>query len=113
MLPELWARLRDEKFLRPGHEVQRNRDNRRLILIGRLKPEVGRMQAQAVLASAAARVPDRDSGSEPAMPLVLSPAVLFPINSEMRPFLLLLMAPTALVLLIACANLANLLLARA
>jgi ABC-type antimicrobial peptide transport system permease subunit len=113
MLPELWVRLRDETLLRPGHDIQQNPENRRLILIGRLKPEVSRMQAQAVLSSVAARVPERDSDSDRAMPLLLSPAVLFPIHSEMRPFLLLLMAPTGLVLLIACANLANLLLARA
>ncbi|MGC4049773.1 MAG: ADOP family duplicated permease [Paludibaculum sp.] len=112
MLPELWVRLSDERLLRPGYDIRKDADNRRLILVGRLAPGVTRNQAREELSAIAARVPERKQENEGVFPIELRPAVLFPLNQEMLPFLVLLIAPTGMVLLIACANLANLLLAR-
>lgn len=113
MLPDLWIRLSDEGLLRPGYDIRKDPENRRLILVGRLAPGVTRRQVEEELSAIAVRVPDRRASDEGVFPIELRPAVLFPLNSEMLPFLFLLMAPTGMVLLIACANLANLLLARA
>jgi len=112
-LPEVWIPLRDESILQPGRELQKNRTERRLIVIGRIQPNVRLTEAQAALSAIAGRMPASPSDREAIRSVVLYRAVLFPLNSEMKAFAFVLMLPTALVLLIACANLANLLLARA
>lgn len=111
VLPDLWIRHGDEAAL--GSNTRQDPDARRWILVGRLATGVTRTQAQAELTAIAARLPEPHPDEEGTHPLELRPAVLFPLNAETLPFLLLLMVPTGMVLLIACANLANLMLARA
>ncbi|MGH9740140.1 MAG: ABC transporter permease, partial [Candidatus Acidiferrales bacterium] len=79
--------------------------------VGRLKPGVTLQQAKANMDSVARHLaeayPDADNGAGIA---------LFPLKQDVvghiRPFLLVLLASVAFVLLIACVNVANLLLAR-
>ena len=97
-------------------------DENWLYMIGRLKPGVARPQLQAKLSGLLRQVlaPTRTYSSEKDRAalgrahLVLTPggAGIQPIQEEYSSHLQLLMWTAALVLLIACANIANLLLAR-
>ncbi|HEX4631690.1 MAG TPA: ABC transporter permease [Chthoniobacterales bacterium] len=89
----------------------RNAQGRYLTVIGRLKPgvtmEAARTEMNAISASVSQELPEFDTGwGTKVVPLRAE------LSGEIRPALLLLSGAVAFVLLIACANVANLLLAR-
>ncbi|MEY2504720.1 MAG: hypothetical protein QOG27_1000, partial [Verrucomicrobiota bacterium] len=93
-----------------GPEAREAR-GRYLTVIGRLKPgltiETARSEMSSIYASVTQELPDFDTGwSTKVVPLRQE------LSGEIRPALLLLSGAVAFVLLIACANVANLLLAR-
>lgn len=94
-------------------EQQRSRAFHSLAVIARLKPHVSIQQAQAEMSTIAARLasayPQEDGGWGIRVTRLNDVRQL----DEARPALLLVMAAASLVLLVACANIANLLLARA
>jgi predicted permease len=101
---EVWMPL-------PWKYAPETRGGHFLQVVGRLKPGVTLDQARAEMTTLAARLarqyPDSNTGWT---------TLLFPLHDilveEVRPALLLLLGAVAFVLLIACANVANLLLAR-
>jgi len=109
--PQVWATLQIDPA-RPG-----SRGSHFLYLLGRLKDGVSRQQAQAELDSLTKYWGDTGSAKEHHFSLERHTIVSYPLQSEVvgniRPALLMLFGAVAFVLLIACVNVANLLLARA
>jgi putative ABC transport system permease protein len=91
--------------------LERNRNDHNFGVVGHLKPDVTVKQANAELNAIEHRIGEQVVGLKDwATTVVLLSDV---VSENVRSGLLLLLAAVALVLLIACANLANLMLARA
>ena len=108
--PEVWAPLQ------LGPPNPRQRGSHFLYLIGRLKPGVSPVQAQQEInrhvEQSAARLGQNHPFSEKFHP-ILTFALHDEVVRSIRPALWMLLGAVAFVLLIACVNVANLLLARA
>jgi len=85
------------------------------MVMGRLKPGVTVPQAQANIAAIAGHLEQEypQTNEQLGVAVYSVPQSPFSLKQDMRPALAILMAAVAVVLLIACANVANLLLARA
>jgi len=87
------------------------RNNHFINLVGRLKPGVTREQAQADASAIARRMEEQEPGNKGLGALVVP--MQEQITGDSRNALLVLLGAVAFVLLVACVNVANLLLARA
>lgn len=113
---DMWAPISMQRELEPGADFLTDREGYWIFVVGRLKPGVTRAQAQAnvsVIASQLQREhpdPNRKNWGAAVTPNSgIDPGALTYVDA----FSALLMVLVGLVLLIACANAANLLLARA
>ena len=111
---ELWLRARDdlpEMSIAPSASLRTLRDSRYLGVVGRLREGVSLTGAQAemdhVAAALAREYPDANAGQGARVEPLFDA-----LRRGARPALLLLLSVAACVLLVACANVANLLLAR-
>jgi putative ABC transport system permease protein len=122
--PQTVVGVMPERF--PGTDIRRpglwvresslpldGREERSVVVTARVASGMTLRAAEATLSALAGRLPQSVPASEAIRTIRLRPAVLFPINEEMAPFAALLLFPALLALIIACANLANLQLARA
>src|SRR5712671_1786603 len=112
---QLWVTPRHsvpEHPLRPATDTSANRESQYLDVVARLRPGVDLAQAQAELSTIGTRLeqlyPNDDTGRSFKPTLLREESV-----RNLRPTLLVLAGAVAFILLIACANVANLMLARA
>lgn len=121
--PDLWVPMMSEPLVQPGSVSLKSPDDGWLNLLGRLKPGMTLAQARAATLVIAARLHQarkaRDTGPEDigGRPVALEPArglMVPPQGRTTAAFVAgLLLTVVTLVLLVACANVANMLLARA
>ncbi|MGH9818204.1 MAG: hypothetical protein ACRD6I_19235, partial [Candidatus Acidiferrales bacterium] len=114
--PEIWFPIAMQASIEPGINLLEARADSVFFLLARIKPGISLAQVQANLDSLAQSLalefPEENKG----MRLTLVKAGLAgfaPFRGAMIGFAALLLAVAALVLLLACANLSNMLLARA
>jgi putative ABC transport system permease protein len=112
---QIWVTPRHavpEHPLRPAEDTSANRESQYLDVVARLRPGVALERAQAELSALGLRFerlyPNDDTGRGFKLTPLREDAV-----GNLRPTLLVLAGAVAFILLIACANIANLLLARA
>jgi putative ABC transport system permease protein len=113
--PEIYAPFATQKWIEPENDYLDKRDESNMFAVGRLKPGVSAAQAEASLNLLAAQLAkDFPNENEGLGIQVIPPGFVVPqFRNAMLGVSAALMGLVALVLLIACANLANLLLARA
>ena len=121
--PDLWVPTMSEPLVQPGSVALNAPDDGWLSVIGRLKPGATVAQAQTAVGTVAARLHEarraRDSGPElregrPVAVVAARGLMVPPQGRTAAAFVVgLVMTVVTLVLLVACANVANMLLARA
>jgi putative ABC transport system permease protein len=103
--PDVWTLMRRDF-------TQERRDNNYMTALGRLKPDVTLLQAQADMDAIAAQLRAEHPGHELSGKRIRVAALQEKVVSQARPALLLLLMAVSIVLAVACANVANLLLVR-
>jgi predicted permease len=113
--PDIWVPLMMQAQAKPGTDLLNKRDARTLFVIGRLKPGVELKQAEASMKLLARQLEQSYKETNQGMGVVLLSANSLPpqFRTAVAGIMLFLLAVATLVLLVACANVANLLLARA
>jgi len=113
-VPDFWVPLMMQSQLEPGRDWLNLSDAYRVQLLARRKPGIGVAPAQAEVGGLAYQFAQGSPVKDKTIALTLEPATFFGETNDIRfqAFVALLMAIVGMVLLIACANLANMLLAR-
>ena len=113
--PELWLPIAMMEWVEPGSNWVDQRDDSNLFAVGRLKPGIDAIQAEASLNLLAQQLAKEYPDSNEGQSVKLGPPgfILPELRGAVVSFTWVMMAAVALVLLVTCTNLAGLLLARA
>lgn len=113
--PDIWVPMAMEPQIEPGNNDLDERRDFNYFVTGRLKHGVTMPQAEAALNSVAGQLANEYPEANQGLKIRLSPPGLFGnfLRGAIRTFAAVLMIVSGLVLLIACVNLASLMLARA
>ena len=113
--PEIWVPMAMQPQIEPGSNWLDERRDQNIFVLGRLKPGVSLPHAEAALNAIAADLGREYPAANEGVKIILSPPGLMGsyFRGTVRGFAVVLMAVAGLVLLIACVNLASLLIARA
>jgi macrolide transport system ATP-binding/permease protein len=114
LVPDFWAPIAMQALLEPGHQWLEQPDDAQLQMLGRLRPGVNRSKAEAEFLLLAGQWGQANHHQDKTIAITLDRATFFGETNAVwfRSVVALLMAVVGLVLLIACANLANILMAR-
>src|SRR5215469_3054622 len=112
---DVWTPTMMKDYVARPHFSLTERGSRWLMVMGRLKPGATLPQAQANIAAIASHLEREypETNEQLGVGVYSVTQSPFSLQADMRPSLAILMAAVAVVLMIACANVANLLLARA
>jgi predicted permease len=111
--PEVWVTTSAQTAVLPADDLIHDRSSSWLLVIGRLKPNVSKSVAAAALSTAASQLATAFPGRERPSAVVVAPGTFFTLDAGIWPLIVLVLSMVALVLAIACANVGNLVLARA
>jgi len=111
---DVWTPVMMKDYVARPHFSLTDRGSRWLMVMGRLKPGLTVPQAQANIAAIAGHLEQEYPQTNKQLGVAVYSVLQSPfsLKQDMRPALAILMGAVAVVLLIACANVANLLLAR-
>ncbi len=112
VLPEAEPWLRNELYTPLALNPESNRDNHFLAVVARLRGDVSLQAAQTELTPLARRLTARNAPIDEGMGFQLEPSSTWAAPDDLRRSLWVFMGAVGFLLLIACLNLANLLLAR-
>jgi predicted permease len=114
-VPDFWAPLMMQAQAVPGQDWLNEPSSRWFQFFARLKPDTGIKQAQAEMIVLARQFEQAHPPADKTIAVTVERATYFGETNtlQFRLFIVLLMLVVGMVLLIACANLANMLLARA
>jgi predicted permease len=112
---DVWTPVMMKDYVARPHFSLTDRGSRWLMVMGRLKPGATVPQAQANIGAIATHLEQEYPQTNEQLGIAVYSVLQSPfsLKQNMRPALAILMAAVAVVLLIACANVANLLLVRA
>ena len=112
LAPDVWLPLSAQPILR-GRDALNDRNEAWLLVLGRLRAGGSRGSAEQEVSVVAARLSASFPAADRPTRATIAPGAFFPLERELTPVIVLVMATIGLVLIIACANIANLSLARA
>jgi putative ABC transport system permease protein len=113
LAPDFWMPLPAASIGEAGTSALTDRRLAWLLVIGRLKPGIGRAVAEPAVNAIARRLGVEDPGPGRPAGATVDAATFFSVDRQLASVIALVMGTVALVLVIACANTANLALARA